>query len=117
MGIAEAVQTVLTKNYVNFQGRAARPEYWWYILFYVIAYLVLVAIDAALGMQLLAVIFALAVLLPTLAVTVRRLHDLDKSGWWILIGFVPIVGAILLIYWYAQPGTPGDNRFGPQPVA
>ena len=65
----------------------------------------------------LAGLFVLAVFLPYLGVSVRRLHDINRSGWWILIGFVPLVGALLLIYWYVQPGTPGKNDYGSDPKA
>lgn len=118
MNFSDAVKTVLTQKYADFNGRASRSEFWWYFLFAIIASGVLQLVDnAVLGLPLLASIFALATLIPGLAVSVRRLHDKDRSGWWILIALVPLVGAILLIYWYATEGTAGDNRFGPPPVA
>ena len=89
-----------------------RSAYWWFILAYVIAYLVLAIVDYAIGAQLLTAILALGLLIPSIAVGVRRLHDLDKSGWWLLLGLIPIVGLILL-YWFCQPGTPGANQYGP----
>ena len=115
MDFATAVKTVVMQKYANFSGRAIRSEYWWFILAYIIAYLVLGIVDYVLGAQLLTAILSLALLIPSLAVGVRRLHDLDKSGWWLLLGFVPIIG-LILIYWFAQPGTPGANRFGPPAI-
>jgi uncharacterized membrane protein YhaH (DUF805 family) len=118
MNFQDAVKTVLTLNYANFNGRAARPEYRWYVLFVLIADIVLYIIDVnILGFQLLGAVFGLATLIPSLAVSVRRLHDIDKSGWWILLGIIPVIGWIILIYWYVQPGTPSDNQYGPPPAA
>ncbi|MGD9828359.1 MAG: DUF805 domain-containing protein [Hyphomicrobiaceae bacterium] len=114
MGFLEAVSTAF-KNYVNFSGRATRPEYWWFTLFLFLVSLLTAGIDmGVLGYQEIGpvnAIFALATLLPALAVSVRRLHDIDKSGWWLLIAFIPLVGLILLIYWACQPGTPTANTY------
>ena len=112
MDFATAVKTVLVQKYANFSGRAMRSEYWWWTLFSIIVSIVLYVIDMILGAQLLQSIWGLATLLPAIGVGVRRLHDLDRSGWWLLIAFT-IIGAFVLIYWFCQPGTPGDNRFGP----
>jgi uncharacterized membrane protein YhaH (DUF805 family) len=113
MNFADAVKSVLTQNYANFQGRAGRSEFWWFVLFNLIASMVAGVIDnAIIGFPLLQLVYMLAVLIPGIAVSVRRLHDKDKSGWWVLIALVPIVGAILLIYWYATPGTEGENQYG-----
>lgn len=118
MNFTDAVKTVLTEKYVDFNGRASRSEFWWYVLFAFIASAVLQLVDNAIvGMPLLASIFALATLLPGLAVSVRRLHDKDKSGWFILLCLIPLIGAIILIYWYATEGTPGDNQYGPTSAA
>jgi uncharacterized membrane protein YhaH (DUF805 family) len=118
MTFQDAVKSVLTTNYATFSGRARRSEYWWYVLFVVIASLVLGLIDEmVIGMGLLGGVFALATLIPGIAVGVRRLHDRDMSGWWLLIGFVPLVGWLILIYLFATPGTSGENRFGPEPLA
>lgn len=117
MNFGQAVKSVYS-NYVNFTGRAMRSEFWYFMLFYFIAYLVLAFIDLeVLGGQILTSLFALATLLPGIGVAVRRLHDIDKSGWLILLNFIPLIGAIILIVWYCQAGTPGPNRFGPAPVA
>ena len=118
MNFADAVKTVLTQKYADFNGRASRSEFWWYFLFAIIVSAVLQFVDnMILGYPVLASIFALATIIPGIAVSIRRLHDKDKSGWWILIALVPLIGGILLIYWYATEGTPGDNQFGPPPVA
>ena len=111
------------KKYAVFSGRARRKEYWFFVLFYIIIVVVLSIIDAMLGLQfgqgvgILSAIYMLAVLIPGLAVGVRRLHDIDKSGWWILIGFVPIIGPIILLIFALMGGTAGDNRYGPDPKA
>lgn len=115
MTFADAVKSVLTVNYANFNGRASRSEYWWFALFYVIVAVVLGIVDAMLGMQILGTIFGLAVLIPSLAVGVRRLHDVGRSGWWILIAFT-VIGVLLLIYWYVQPSDPAANEYGPPPA-
>ena len=119
MGFTDAVRTVLTR-YAEFEGRAARPEFWWYALFYVLVQLAGGVLDAALFPNavfgVLGNIAALALLLPTIAVTARRLHDTDRSGWWQLVGLIPIVGVFVLIWFCVQRGTVGGNRFGAEPV-
>lgn len=110
------------KKYATFEGRARRKEYWFFVLFNVLAIIVLEILDVVLGtfsqetgFGLLSGLYAIAVLLPSLAVTVRRLHDTDRSGWWILINFIPLIGAIVLLIFTLLDGTPGSNRFGPNP--
>lgn len=116
MGFQEAVRTVLSK-YATFTGRAARPEFWWFALFSFIVHLVASFIDQLIfGHQILDGLTSLALLLPSLAVGVRRLHDTGKSGWWLLLLLIPIIGWLVLIYFYIQPGEPGDNQFGPAPA-
>jgi len=113
MGFTDAIKHGFS-NYVNFEGRAARSEYWYWILFVVIVAVVLTIIDAkVIGAQVTEGLFSLATLLPGIAVGARRLHDTDRSGWWLLIGFIPLIGGILLIVWFVTAGTPGANRFGP----
>jgi len=116
MGFGQAISSGFS-NYVNFSGRSCRSEYWFWVLFVLIADIVAIAIDAAIGMQIVSSLFGLAVLLPGLAVTVRRLHDLDRTGWWIFLGLIPLVGAIILIIWFCSRGTEGPNRFGQDPLA
>ena len=108
------------RKYAVFDGRAGRPEFWWFQLGNVIASIVVGIVGRiVLGSSGVALyyLYSLAVFLPSLAVGIRRLHDTDKSGWWVLIGIIPIVGWIILIVFYATSGTPGPNRFGPAPGA
>jgi uncharacterized membrane protein YhaH (DUF805 family) len=110
------------KKYAVFSGRARRMEYWYFVLFNLIVAFVLALIDTLLGTTtgvssfgLLSGIYGLAVLIPTLAVLVRRLHDIDRTGWWILINLIPLVGTIVLLVFALMPGTPGSNQYGPDP--
>lgn len=109
------------KKYAVFTGRARRKEYWMFALFNIIVAVVLGIVDGALGlsvgggMGLLGSLYALAVLLPGIGVSIRRLHDTDRSGWWLLIAFVPVIGAIVLLVFMVLDGTPGENRFGSNP--
>jgi uncharacterized membrane protein YhaH (DUF805 family) len=116
MNFVEAIKSGFS-NYVTFSGRAVRSEYWFWVLFTVIGGIVAVIIDAALlgyspgaGSPING-IFDLVTLLPSLAVAARRLHDTDRTAWWLLLGLTGI-GAILLIVWFCFKGTPGANRFG-----
>lgn len=110
------------KKYAVFDGRAQRKEYWLFVLFNLIVSIVLTIVDrltgtysADYGMGALGAVYALAVLLPGIGVSVRRLHDTDRSGWWLLIVFIPILGALVLLVFMILDGTPGTNRFGPNP--
>lgn len=127
MTFTQAVRSVLSK-YATFRGRAARSEYWWWILFYFLVFFALAIVDGAviapmLGFeafsknagQPLGMLAGLAIFLPNLAVHVRRLHDIDRSGWWVLIALIPLIGIIVLLYWATRPGTDGSNRFGDAP--
>lgn len=109
MNFVDAVKQCFTK-YVGFEGRAPRSEYWWWVLFIIVVSIVLGSVRAGL----LANLFSLATLLPSLAVGARRLHDIGKSGWWQLVALIPLIGWILLIYWAVQPSE-GDNSHGPAP--
>ena len=103
-----------TQNYLNFKGRAGLAEYWYFVLFNFIICTILGIIDGALGLKsILIYIYSLGVLLPSLGLTVRRLHDIGKSGWFILVSLIPLVGAIWLIVLLAKKGDPKDNEFGP----
>jgi len=111
------------KKYADFTGRARRKEYWMFILFYLIAVIVLSIIDGVIGTfsmeagaGLLSSIFLLGSLVPQIAITARRLHDINKSGWWQLLVIVPFIGAIVLFIFYILKGTDGDNRFGVDPL-
>ena len=110
------------QKYADFSGRARRKEFWMFFLFYVIFAVVLTIIDGLIGwgfaggsIGILYTLFSLGILLPYLAVTVRRLHDIGKSGWWYFIGLIPIIGGIWLIVLLATAGEPGDNQYGPNP--
>jgi uncharacterized membrane protein YhaH (DUF805 family) len=103
-------------NYVGFSGRAIRSEYWYWVLFTVIGMIATSIIDIVVGVSVTEPLFSLATILPSLAVGVRRLHDLDRSGWWVLLVFIPLIGAIVLIVWYCSRGTPGTNSFGADPL-
>lgn len=108
--IQKAVRTCLTK-YADFNGRAARPEFWWFVLAQLVVALILNMVVPILGG-----LFSLALLVPSLAAGARRLHDIGKSGWLQLLGLIPVIGWILLIYWGAQPGEPNANQYGPPPT-
>lgn len=110
----EAVRSVLSQ-YAGFSGRARRSEYWFWTLATFIGSIVATIIDLILGVQILQWVFALALLVPGLAVGARRLHDTGRSGWLQLVGIIPIVGWIILIVWFATDSHPGDNQYGPNP--
>jgi uncharacterized membrane protein YhaH (DUF805 family) len=124
MNMLEAVTSALRK-YADFNGRARRSEYWWFYLAYFLAAILVAVVGEISSSQsgqlgaisYLAAIVCLGLFLPMLAVEVRRLHDIDKSGWNILWFMIPIVGFILRIVWLCRRGTVGDNRFGPDPLA
>lgn len=101
MTFKDSIQTCFRK-YADFNGRAGRPEYWWFYLFLLICNLVLSEISAVIGL-----VFALATLVPSIAAGTRRLHDTGRSGWWQLLWFVPVLGWIVLIVFLAQPGKAG----------
>ncbi|MEU8759018.1 DUF805 domain-containing protein [Streptomyces sp. NPDC048659] len=104
------------KKYAVFTGRARRQEFWMYVLFNIIAAIIVAILDSVLGTSpLLYVLYALGVLLPSLGVAVRRLHDTGRSGWWILIELIPLVGGIILIVFLALEGDAHDNAYGPNP--
>jgi len=110
------------KNYAVFRGRARRKEYWMFVLFYLIFAIVAVILDNVLGTAienigygLFYILYVLAVLIPYLAVTVRRLHDVGKSGWMILIALIPLIGSIWLLVLMCIDSNPGENQYGPNP--
>lgn len=151
----------ILEKYADFSGRAARPELWWYVLALVVAYVVTTIIESILGVHRmiagmygpLTTLLWLATIVPSLAVGVRRLHDVNRTGWWVLLPLIPeclmivmalttgaavvaggglaaaaggmaiagllglitLLGAVVLIVFYVMPGTPGDNRYGPNP--
>jgi len=112
------------KKYTVFTGRSRRKEYWFFVLFNILVSLALAIVDyftgtynARYGMGLLGGLYTLAVLIPAIAVTVRRLHDTGRSGWWFLIVLVPIVGGIVLLVFMVLDSQPGENAYGPSPKA
>jgi uncharacterized membrane protein YhaH (DUF805 family) len=134
MNMQDAVSSVF-RNYATFSGRARRAEYWWFILFSIVVSAILSMIDGAVfgysftsatgegsaafaysSPGILPSIWSLATLLPSLAVAARRLHDTGRSGWWLLIFLIPLVGVIVLLVWFASRGYPGTNAYGPDPV-
>ncbi len=110
------------KNYVGFSGRARRQEYWFFVLFNFIIGTALIFVDALIGtfnpqtgMGVLSGLYGLAVFIPALAVTVRRLHDTSRTGWWLLLVFLPLIGAIVLLVFMFLDSTSGTNEYGPDP--
>ena len=125
MSFTDAVTNVVINNYVNFEGRASRSEYWWFILFNIIVNIITFAIDSTLGtmitydMGYVGLIALLALLLPSISVNVRRLHDIGKSGWWILIGIIPIVnfiGIFVILVFTLMEGEEHPNQYGNVPT-
>lgn len=114
MSFTEAVKSGFD-NYVNFDGRARRSAYWYWTLFAILASIAANILDAVTDVPLFSLIVGLGLLLPGLAVSVRRLHDTNRTGWWILIGLIPIIGWIVLIVFYIQDSDPGENQYGPSP--
>jgi uncharacterized membrane protein YhaH (DUF805 family) len=118
MTFGEAISSGFS-NYANFSGRSPRSTYWWWVLFVVIVEFLAAIVDYALfgaDMQVLYPLAALGLLVPSVAVAVRRLHDTARSGWFILLPLIPIIGAIVLIVWNCQRGTFGPNQYGPDPL-
>jgi uncharacterized membrane protein YhaH (DUF805 family) len=107
--------TNVLKKYAEFDGRAARKEYWMFVLVNSIISIIISILGNIIDFKSLSSIYALAVLLPSLAVLVRRLHDTNRSGWWVLIALVPFIGAIVLIIFAVLDSQPGDNQYGPNP--
>ena len=105
------------KQYAVFSGRAGREEYWIFFLFNVVIGAALTVIDHLIGTgDALSALYAIGVIIPSLAVGVRRLHDTNRSAWWILIGLVPLIGPVVLLIFSIQESQPGDNRYGPNPA-
>ena len=110
------------KKYAVFSGRARRKEYWYFSLFNLLITIVLAVIDGMTGtliaeanIGLCGGIYALAILIPFLAVSVRRLHDTDRSGWWLLIALIPLIGAIVILVFMVQDSKPNENQYGSNP--
>ena len=122
MSFTIAVQKCLL-NYVTFSGRAQRSEYWWFVLFAALTSVAAMILDNLLGLTMgtvddgpIQTLAGLALLLPGISVAVRRLHDLDRTGWWVCIFLIPIIGVIVFLFFACRRGTDGANRFGPDPL-
>ena len=109
VGFLDAVK-LFFQNYTNFGGRSRRSEYWWVCLFNMIVGTIIGMIAADFSW-----IWTVVILIPTLSLCVRRLHDIGKSGWWYLIACIPLVGQILIIIWFCRDSDPGANQWGPSP--
>lgn len=114
--------TLPLKKYADFTGRSRRKEYWMFFLLVLVVAIVVGLVEGILGLSgmigpygPISTLFLLAILVPSIAVGIRRLHDTDRSGWWILIGLVPFVGGLILLVFYCLEGTRGPNQFGPDP--
>jgi uncharacterized membrane protein YhaH (DUF805 family) len=106
----------LKNKYATFSGRARRTEYWMFFLFYILIALAIGFVEAFIHLGgILSILYGLAMLVPSLAVTVRRLHDTARSGWWILIALIPVIGTIILLIFMVLDSTPGENGYGPNP--
>ena len=109
---------VVKNKYAVFSGRARRQEYWMFVLFYIIFNIVLGVVESLIGLVgVLTSIYWLALLIPSIAVAVRRLHDTGRTGWWLLITLIPLIGFIVFIVFAVQDSQPGDNEYGPNPKA
>ena len=113
MTFAEAIRDALSK-YAQFSGRSSRSAYWWFVLFNILVYVVAAIIDAAINTPVFTALAVIGFLVPSLAVLVRRLHDTDRSGWWVLISFVPFIGSIVLIVFACIDSGP-PNKYGNGP--
>ena len=112
----EAVNSALKKNYFNLDGRASRSEYWWWCLFTIIAGAVVGAIGSFVGLtRILGYALSLFLFLPSLGVSVRRLHDIGKSGWWLLLSFIPLIGTVVLVLVFVKNSDMYPNQYGQVP--
>ena len=114
MTFTQAVSSGLHR-YLDFRTRSSRSEYWWWSVFSLLMGLATSTFDLLIGVAILNGISSLVLFIPGVAVAVRRLHDINRSGWWFLIAFT-VIGIVLLIYWYIQPGTRGANKYGADPL-
>ncbi len=105
------------KKYADFKGRASRKEYWLFVLLSVIAVFLAVFIDTILETFVLTAVVGLALIVPSFSALARRMHDTGRSGWWILVYFIPFVGAFVVLVLAVLPGEAGENRFGPNPYS
>jgi uncharacterized membrane protein YhaH (DUF805 family) len=117
MVLIAAFKRVVAESYAKFDGRSGRAEFWWFFLANLIVGVVLSLLgQASTFFYIIYVIYGLALIIPSIAVGIRRLHDINRTGWWILIALVPLVGLIVLLVFYATAGDRGTNRYGPEPI-
>ena len=109
--------SVIRNKYADFNGRARRAEYWYYLLFNSLISTALGLVTGLIGLDWLTYIYSIALLVPGIAIGVRRLHDIGKSGWWYLIVFIPLIGVIWFIILMVKEGDNGNNAYGPDPKA
>lgn len=102
------------KKYADFSGRATRQEYWMYVLFYVLFYIGIALVEGLIGISIFTTLFSLALLIPTISLAARRLHDTGRTGWWQLLSLVPLIGTIVLIVFLVQDSH-DENEYGPNP--
>jgi len=125
MNFGEAIRSVFSQ-FATFAGRAQRSEYWYWALFQVLVMVGWMLVGGfifssggsdlpVMGMAAM-MVFLIATIIPTIAVAVRRMHDMDRAGWWVLVGLAPYIGGLVLFVWFMFPGTQGSNRFGPDPL-
>lgn len=107
---------VVKDNYFNLEGRASRYEYWWFVVINLALSVIAALLDKMVGLAIFSGILLLALLLPGLGLSVRRLHDINKSGWWLLLALVPFIGQIVILVWAAQKGDAAANDFGEAPT-
>ena len=122
MNFVDAVKSAFAR-FNDFETRSSLSEFWWFMLFYFLVGLVVSIIEFTVfgqGMEMtrgiIDLLVFLVLLVPTISVTARRLHDIGRSGWWQLIGLIPLIGAVILLYWAVKTGEDGDNRFGINPL-
>ena len=105
----------IKNKYANFTGRASRKEFWMFTLFYVLIYIAVAIVGAVVKFPALAFLFSLGIIIPVVAITTRRLHDIGKSGWWQIIEVIPVIGPIVMIVWLVHGSDTGENKYGPNP--
>jgi uncharacterized membrane protein YhaH (DUF805 family) len=115
MSFADAIRTCLMTKYADFSGRARRSEYWYFSLFSILVSIPTSLIAGAIHLSIISFLVSLALLVPGLAVGVRRLHDTGRSGWWLLLILIPLVGAIVLLVFFVMDTSPAGDQYGPSP--
>lgn len=108
---------VLKNKYAQFDGRARREEFWMFVLINFLISLAVGVVASTIGLKFLSYVYSLALFVPSIALAARRLHDINRSGWWQLLGIIPIIGWIIVIIWYATDSDTGSNQYGENPKA